>query len=202
MATKTKAKQLTILSAIISFLSFGYKMGLGIWTMSLVLMVASISTLLVFICKVIFIRNLTETREKKRQAYLFMTIAALIYAVLFLLFAVLKVNGIDTSNKNTYEGLVGSLLIGVILVMFILSIIKLRGALEKTDLMVIGLKEFTFVSAMADLVIIEEFVSRIVLRYVEVPYMAQINSYFVLGVTAVMLIVPVFMLVRFIRYKP
>ena len=177
-------------------------MGLGIWTMSLVLMVASISTLLVFICKVIFIRNLTETREKKRRAYLFMTIAALIYAVLFLLFAVLKVNGIDTSNKNTYEGLVGSLLIGVILVMFILSIIKLRGALEKTDLMVIGLKEFTFVSAMADLVIIEEFVSRIVLRYVEVPYMAQINSYFVLGVTAIMLIVPVFMLVRFIRYKP
>lgn len=201
MGDKVKAKRLTLLSAIVSFISFAYKMGLGIMTLSLVLMVASISTLLVFICKVLFVRNLTMGRDKKKKAYLFMAIAVFAYALLFLLFAVLKVNGIDTSNQNTYEGLWGSLFIAFIVVMFILSLIKLRGALEKTDLMVIGLKEMTFVSALADLVIIEEFVSRIVLRYQEVPYMATINSYFTLGVVGVMLILPIFMFVRFARYK-
>lgn len=201
MGDKVKAKRLTLLSAIVSFISFAYKMGLGIMTLSLVLMVASISTLLVFICKVLFVRNLTMGRDKKKKAYLFMAIAVFAYALLFLLFAVLKVNGIDTSNQNTYEGLWGSLFIAFIVVMFVLSLIKLRGALEKTDLMVIGLKEMTFVSALADLVIIEEFVSRIVLRYQEVPYMATINSYFTLGVVGVMLILPIFMFVRFARYK-
>lgn len=201
MGDKVKAKRLTLLSAIVSFVSFAYKMGLGIMTLSLVLMVASISTLLVFICKVLFVRNLTMGRDKKKKAYLFMAIAVFAYALLFLLFAVLKVNGIDTSNQNTYEGLWGSLFIAFIVVMLILSLIKLRGALEKTDLMVIGLKEMTFVSALADLVIIEEFVSRIVLRYQEVPYMATINSYFTLGVVGVMLILPIFMFVRFARYK-
>ena len=201
MGDKVKAKRLTLLSAIVSFISFAYKMGLGIMTLSLVLMVASISTLLVFICKVLFVRNLTMSRERKRKAYLGMAIATFGYGLLFLLFSVLKVNGIDTSNQNTYEGLLGSLFIAFVVVMFVLSLIKLRGALEKTDLMVIGLKEMTFISALADLVIIEEFVSRIVLRYQEVPYMATINSYFCLGVAGVMLLIPVFMAIRFARYK-
>ena len=201
MGDKVKAKRLTLLSAIVSFISFAYKMGLGIMTLSLVLMVASISTLLVLICKVLFVRTLTMSRERKRKAYLGMAIATFGYGLLFLLFSVLKVNGIDTSNQNTYEGLLGSLFIAFVVVMFVLSLIKLRGALEKTDLMVIGLKEMTFISALADLVIIEEFVSRIVLRYQEVPYMATINSYFCLGVAGVMLLIPVFMVIRFARYK-
>lgn len=201
MGEKTKAKRIAIISAIISFVSFGYKTGLGIMTLSLVLMVASISTLLVFVCKVAFIRNVTMSREKKKKAYLVMTISAFLFGLLFLLFSVLKVFGIDTSNQNTYEGIWGSLFIAFIVIMFVLSLIKLRGALEKTDLMVIGLKEMTFVSALADLVIIEEFVSRIVLRYQEVPNMAGINSYFCMGVAAVMLIIPIFMAIRFARYK-
>lgn len=85
--------------------------------------------------------------------------------------------------------------------MFILSIIKLKGALEKSDLMVIGLKEITFLSALTDLVIIEDFVSRIILQYQQISYMEQINRYFVLGVSIVMLIVPIFMLIRYFRYK-
>ena len=201
MGSKVTAKRLTLVSAIVSLISFGYKMGLGILTMSLVLMVASLSTLMVFICKIMFVRNLTESREKKRKAYLIMAISAFFYALLFLLFAVLKVNGIDTSNQKTYEGIYGALFIGFILIMFVLSLINLRGALEKTDLMVIGLKEMTFVSALADLVIIEEFVSRIILQYQDVPYMETINSYFVLGVVGFMFLIPIAMVVRFARYK-
>ena len=201
MGDKVKAKRLTLLSAIISFVSFAYKMGLGIMTTSMVLMVASLSTLMVFIGKVAFVRNLTMSRERKKRAYLVMAISAFLFSLLFLLFAVLKVNGIDTSNQSTYEGLLGSLFIAFVFVMFVLSLINLRGALEKTDLMVIGLKEMTFVSALADLVIIEEFVSRIVLRYQEVPNMAMINSYFTLGVVGLMLLVPVLMFIRFVRYK-
>ena len=201
MGEKTKAKRLTLLSAIVSLISFGYKMGLGILTMSMVLMIASLSTLAVFICKVAFVRNLTMTREKKKKAYLVMAISAFAYALLFMLFVVLKVCGIDTSNQKTYEGIFGALFIGFLLILFVLSLIKLRGALEKSDLMVTGLKEMTFISALADLVIIEEFASRIVLKYQEVPYMATINSYFCMGVGILMLIIPIFMFVRFARYK-
>lgn len=67
--------------------------------------------------------------------------------------------------------------------------------------MVVGLKEITFLSALTDLIIIEEYVSRIILKYYEVPNMTQINSYFVLGVGGALLLVPLIMLIRFFRYK-
>ena len=105
-----------------------------------------------------------------------MAISILVYALIFIAFVVLKVNGIDISNDKTYEGWLGSLLILFMLVMFILSCKKLHGALEKNDIMVIGLKEMTFVSALADLVIIEEFISRIILEYKEIEILIFINS--------------------------
>ena len=52
------------------------------------------------------------------------------------------------------------LALAFILIMFILSVLKLKGALAKNDIMVIGLKEMVFVSALTDLVIIEEFALR------------------------------------------
>lgn len=201
MSGKATAKKLTILSAIVSFVSFAYKAGLGFMTMSLVLLIASLSTLMVFIVKVAFIKNVTMTREKKKKAYLVMAFAALFYSLIFILFVVLKVSGIDLSNKKTYDGWLGALLIGFMLVMFILSVIKLKGALEKTDLMVIGLKEMVFVSALSDLVIIEEFVSRIVLQYKEVPWMGQFNSYFCFGAGGFMALVSMLMFVRFFKYE-
>ena len=201
MASKSSLKRIVTFTAIISFISFLYKLSLGILTTSLILIIASISTLLVFIAKVAFIKNVTKSREQKKKAYLVITIVTFIYSLIFILFSVLKVFGIDTSNQKTYEGIYGSIFIAFILIMFVLSLLKLKSALEKNDIMVIGIKEITFVSALTDLVIIEEFVSRIILQYNEVPNMNQINSYFVLGVAALMLIVPIVMFVRCIRYK-
>lgn len=201
MAGKKKMQRKTLFSAIITLLSFAYKATLSFLTMSMVLMVASISTLMVFICKALFVRNVLQTREKKKKAYLFMAMAVLLYSLIFIAFVVLKVNDIDISKEIPFDGLFGILFIGVLFILFILSIIGLRGALEKTDIMVIGLKEMTFVSALADLVIIEEFVSIIVLKYVDVEYMPKINGYFSLGVGALMLIVSFVMIVRFARYK-
>lgn len=201
MGEKRKLRRTTFLTSIITLFSFLYKAGLGVWTMSLVLIIAAISTLMVFICKLLFVRNVLQTRDKKKKAYLFMAIAILIYAFIFIAFVVLKVNGIDISNDKTYDGLIGSLLIFFMLVMFILSCIKLRGALEKTDIMVIGLKEMTFVSALADLVIIEEFVSRIILEYKEIAVLEFINSYFSLAVGILMVVVGIIMIIRFTGYK-
>lgn len=201
LSKKKKMRRMTFLTSIITLISFLYKAGLGVWTMSLVLIIASISTLMVFICKLLFVRNVLQTRAKKKKAYLFMAMAILIYAIIFIAFVVLKVNGIDISNDKTYTGLIGSLLILFMLIMFILSCIKLRGALEKTDIMVIGLKEMTFVSALADLVIIEEFVARIILEYKEIAVLEFINSYFSLGVGILMVIVGIIMIIRFTGYK-
>lgn len=201
MSEKKKLRRITFFTSIITLISFLYKTGLGLLTRSLVLIIASISTLMVFICKVTFIKNVLATREKKKKAYLTMTIAILVYALVFIAFVVLKVNGIDISNDKTYKGILGSLLILFMLIMFILSCKKLRGALEKNDLMVIGLKEMTFVSALADLVIIEEFVSRIILEYKQIEMLVFINSYFSLAVGILMVIVGIIMSIRFSRYK-
>lgn len=192
----------TTFSAFITLISFLYKATLGVLTMSMVLMVASLSTLLVFICKVIFIKNVLKDREKKKKAYLIMAILLIIFALLFLLFSVLKVNGIDTSNQKTYTGFLGTLFIAFIFIMFILSVLKLKGALAKTDIMVIGLKEMVFVSALTDLVIIEEFALRIGQNYKEIPdWMMTAHMYFPLGIAVIMMIVPIIMIIRFARYK-
>lgn len=201
MGEKKKMKRMTFLTSLITLFSFLYKAGLGVMTTSLVLIIASLSTLMVFICKILFVRNVLQTREKKKKAYLFMAISILVYALIFICFIVLKVNGIDISNDKTYDGIIGSLLILFMLVMFILSCRGLHGALEKTDIMVIGLKEMTFVSALADLVIIEEFISRIILEYKEIEILIFINSYFSLSVAILMFVVGIIMIIRFFRYK-
>lgn len=201
LGEKKKMKRMTFLTSLITLFSFLYKAGLGVMTTSIVLIIASLSTLMVFICKILFVRNVLQTRDKKKRAYLFMAISILVYALIFICFIVLKVNGIDISNDKTYDGLIGSLLIAFMLIMFILSCRGLRGALEKTDIMVIGLKEMTFVSALADLVIIEEFISRIILEYKEIEILIFINSYFSLGVAILMFVVGIIMLIRFFRYK-
>lgn len=198
---KKKLKRTTFMMSFITLFSFLYKAGLGVMTRSMVLLIASISTLMVFICKILFVRNVLQTRERKKKAYLKMAISIIVYAFIFIAFVVLKVNGIDISNNKTYEGWLGSLLILFMLVMFILSVRGLHGALEKTDLMVIGLKEMTFVSALADLVIIEEFVSRIILEYKEIDILVFINSYFSLAIGILMGIVGIIMIIRFTKYK-
>ena len=85
--------------------------------------------------------------------------------------------------------------------MFILSIINLKGALEKTDIMVIGLKEMTFVSALADAVIIEEFIYRTVSEYKDIPALETVTKYFPLGMGVLMILVSIFMFVRLAKYK-
>ena len=201
MAGKLKMKKIAIFSAIVTLLSFGYKLVLAILTTSNVLIVAATSTLLLFFCKLLFIKNVTMTRDKKKKAYLFMAILILLYSIIFLLFTVLKAFGIDTSNQKSYEGIVGSLLIGFMIVMFILSIIKLKGALEKTDIMVIGLKEMVFVTALADLVIIEEYLYRTFFIDKGIEPLDIGTQYFPLAMGVLMLIVATFMFIRFARYQ-
>ncbi len=200
---KKKMKRNTFFSMLITLVSFLYKAALAVISMSHVLMIAALSTFMVFICKAIFVKNVLETRDKKKKAYFGMMLAVLVYSLIFIAFVVLKVNGIDIGKTVDFESWFGILFIALMLILFILSVRGLKGALEKTDLMVIGLKEMTFVSALADLVIIEEFVSLIILRYVtiEASQMKVINGYFSLGVGITMIVVAIIMLIRCIRYN-
>lgn len=201
--SKKKMKRNTFFSMLITLVSFLYKAALAVISMSHVLMIAALSTFMVFICKAIFVKNVLETRDKKKKAYFGMMLAVLFYSLIFIAFVVLKVNGIDIGKTVDFESWFGILFIALMLILFILSVRGLKGALEKTDLMVIGLKEMTFVSALADLVIIEEFVSLIILRYVtiEASQMKVINGYFSLGVGITMIVVAIIMLIRCIRYN-
>lgn len=194
-------KKIALVMALISLVSFLYKIGLGVISNSIILIIASLSTAVVCACKFIFWKDMNADRKAKKRSYFIMMILALSFAVLFLLFAVLKVGGIDTSSKNNFKGIVGYIFIAFVILMFVLSIINLRGALTKSDIMVIGIKEMTFVSALADAVIIQEFLYKTIPHYRDIPFMKLINSYFPLIIAVLMIIVPIYMFKRFREYE-
>lgn len=194
-------KKIALVMALISLVSFLYKIGLGVISNSMILIIASLSTAVVCACKFIFWKDMNADRKAKKRSYFIMMILALSFAVLFLLFAVLKVGGIDTSSKNNFKGIVGYIFIAFVILMFVLSIINLRGALTKSDIMVIGIKEMIFVSALADAVIIQEFLYKTIPHYRDIPFMKLINSYFPLIIAVLMIIVPIYMFKRFREYE-
>lgn len=193
-------KRIAIVSAIITLISFTYKFTLGILATSLVMLIAAFPTLFVFICKAMFAKNLNQTEKQKKKAYLIMTIAAVSFTVVFILFSTLKVGGIDITNQNRFEGWIGLIFIFFIIVMFVLSIINLRGALEKTDILAIGLREMSFISALTDAAMIQEFSYRVILKYLHLPFMGIVNQYFPFAVSIIMLLVAVIMVVRCVKY--
>lgn len=197
LKSKLTPKRIALFAALVSLVSFLYKISLGIISNSMILIVASISTLLVFVCKFIFYKEMDSDDARKRKAYFVMMILALSFGVLFLLFAVLKVGGIDTMNKNNFSGWLAYIFVAFIMLMFALSIFNLNGALKKEDLMVIGVKEMIFVSALADAVIIQEFLYKTIPLYREMPFMTFINTYFPTLVAIAMLMVPILMFRRF-----
>ena len=131
-----------------------------------------------------------------------MAILTSLFVITFLLFSVFKIGGIDITNQNRFEGWVAIVFIAFILVMFVLSLINLKGALDRSDLIVKGIREITFVSALADAVMIEEFVVRILKAYTSLPNLDLVSAYSPLAIGILMSLVPIFMFIRFARYKP
>ena len=194
-------KRIAIIAAIITLISFSYKFIIGVLASSLVMIIAAMPTLFLFICKAMYAKNMNQTREEKKKAYLAMTIAITCFVVIFILFSVLKVGGIDITATNRFEGWIGIVFIFFIIVMFVLSIINLKGALNKDDILAIGIKEIAFVSALTDAVMIQDFLNRVIFSYVNIPFMGVINRYFPLIVGVIMVIVPILMIKRFISYR-
>ena len=147
-----------------------------------------------------------QTDEQKRKSYFMMMIATASFSLIFILFSTLKVGGIDITHENTLKGWIGLVFIFFIIAMFVLSIINLKGALQKDDLVVIGIKEISFVAALADGVMIYGFLYRVLLKYLEeyldrILFISQINRFLPLGIAILMTIVPILMLRRYLRYK-
>ena len=205
-------KQLAITMAIIALVSFGYKFTVGMLAMSLVMIIAAVPTFFVFLCKALYAKHMDQPRSEKKKAYFFMLIFTASFSLLFILFSILKVGGIDISIENKFDGWIGLVFIFFIIVMFVLSIINLKGALNKTDLVVIGIKEISFVSALTDAVMINEFLYRVIVRHIletidtiEIMHSVEIygflNNLFPLAVGIIMAIVPFIMLRRYIKYE-
>ena len=83
MAKKTTTKKIAFIMAMITLLSFIYKLVLAILTPTIVLYIAAISTLMIFICKILYAKYLTKTRDKKKKAYCFLVFlcAIIIYRI-------------------------------------------------------------------------------------------------------------------------
>ena len=84
---KMTPKRIAIIMAIVSLVSFLYKFVLGVLTPSALLIVASLPTAFVFLCKAMYAKHMDATRKQKKTAYLVMTIGTLAFAVLFFLFS-------------------------------------------------------------------------------------------------------------------
>ena len=205
-------KQLAIAMAIIALVSFGYKFTVGMLAMSLVMIIAAIPTFFVFLCKFLYAKHMDQPRNEKKRAYLLMLIFTASFSLLFILFSILKVGGIDISIENKFDGWIGLVFIFFIILMFVLSIINLKGALNKTDLVVIGIKEISFVSALTDAVMINEFLHRVIVRYIldtfdsiDILHIIDVyrflNNLFPLAVGIIMAIVPFIMLKRYLKYE-
>ena len=194
---KLTPKRLALFAALITLVSFAYKITLGIISSSMILIVASISTLLVFVCKFIFYKTMDKDEATKKKAYFIMFIVALSFGILFLLFSVLKVGGIDTINKNNFSGWLSYVFVAFVMLMFGLSVFNLTGALKKDDLIVIGVKEMIFISALSDAVIIQEFLYKTIELYRKLPLMTFINNYFPLLTAIFMLVIPLLMFRRY-----
>ena len=203
MASEKMKVKIAFASAFITLISFLYKFALGIVGASMVLIIASISTLMVFVCKILYAKNFTKSRDSKKKAYFFMMIAAASYVAIFIIFAVLKIGGIDITRQVNYSGWLYILFIIFLLVMFLLSVFNLKGALQKDDIIVIGIKEMTFISALTDVAIVFEFITRIVVYYVPVniPGLITTNRYMPIIVSALMIIVVISMIKRHLSYK-
>ena len=195
-------KRVAIIGALVSLVSFGYKLTIAVLATSLVLIIACVPTLLVFVCKVFYVKNMHQSRADKKKGYLAMAIACALFVIVFLLFSVFKLGGIDITNQNRFEGWIAIVFIAFIVLMFFLSIIHLKGALDRSDLIVKGIREIVFVSALADVVMIEEFIVRMLKAYTTLPYLDIVNSYTPLAIGMIMVVVPIVMFVRFARYAP
>ena len=198
--------QIAFIMAFICLVSFLYKFTIGIMSLSMVLMIAAVPTLFVFICKFLYAKNMHQTDEQKRKSYFMMMIATASFSLIFILFSTLKVGGIDITHENTLKGWIGLVFIFFIIAMFVLSIINLKGALQKDDLVVIGIKEISFVAALADGVMIYGFLYRVLLKYLEeyldrILFISYINRFLPLGIAILMAVVPLLMLRRYLRYK-
>ena len=194
-------EQIAIIMAIICLISFIYKMTIGVMSLSIVLIIAAIPTFFVFLCKALYAKNMNQTDEQKLKTYFFMMIATASFSALFIMFSLFKVGGIDITHENTFTGWIGLVFIFFIIAMFVLSIINLKGALNKDDLVVIGIKEISFVSALADAVMINGFLYRVFLKYIPLPFYDYLNQFFPLGVSVLMAVIPFIMLRRFLKYR-
>lgn len=204
MKKRLSAKKIAIILAIVALVSFGYKLTIGILATSLVMIVAAVPAFFVFVCKAAYAKNMNQTREEKKRAYLIMAIATAAFATIFVLFSILKVGGIDITNQNRFTGWVGLIFILFIILLFVLSIINLKSALGKDDLVLIGIKEITFMSALTDAVMIEEFLYRIITTYIDtktIPFYDMAHNYFPLGIGILMVLIPISMFRRLFRYE-
>lgn len=203
MKKSSSAKKIAIIMAIVALISFGYKLTIGILATSLVLIVAAVPALFIFICKAAYAKNMNQTRAEKKRAYLIMTIATAAFAAIFVLFSILKVGGIDITNQNRFEGWIGIVFILFIILLFVLSLFNLKSALGKDDLVLIGIKEITFMSALTDAVMIEEFLYRVIIAYIdfEIPFLDITLKYFPLAIGVLMILIPVSMFRRLIHYE-
>lgn len=193
------SKRITFLSAIVTFLSFLYKGLLGYISKSIIIVATALSSLCVFFCKIIYVKRLNKSRKEKRHAYLLMGFILFIYGLLFLFVVLAKLSGLYDVEEKVYEGWQSTLLALVIVVMLILSIRGYRTAADRTDIMVLGLKEVGLATALSDLIVLEGLLDDYFVGHFDEDLLSKIHEWLSLGVSSIIILISIIMMLRFVN---
>jgi divalent metal cation (Fe/Co/Zn/Cd) transporter len=196
---KKMSKRITFISAIITFISFLYKGFLGYLSKSIIIAATALSSLSVFFCKIIYVKKLTKSRREKRHAYLLMGLILLVYGALFLFVVISKLKGLYDIEEKVYKEWQSILLSLVIVLMMVLSIRGYKVAQDRTDIMVLGLKEVGLATALSDLIVLEGLLDDFAIGHIKEDYLNKFHYYLSLGVSGLIIIISFVMIIRFFK---
>ena len=104
-------------------------------------------------------------------------------------------------EEKSYEGWISTILALFIVLMFILSIRGYRIAADRTDIMVLGLKEVGLATCFADLVVLEGLLDDYFVDYFKEEKVKLVHDWFSLAMGGLMVFVSLCMFIRGIRKK-
>ena len=190
-------KLIPIISPIITAFVFFYELiYLGIIYKDIVSIVTSISVLMVFICKVIYVSRMASSNRTKRRGYLYMGILLFIISIIFSVAQVTKVRLESDINYTFYLSII---IILYILITLIISFVGIINARRNNDYLRLGIKRISIASSLMNIIIIYRVILQFFNIKLEHPYIAIIVIATIINIISLVTILEAIRLI--IKYK-
>ncbi len=199
MTTKEKKQKLfkkklkANFSAIITFISAIYKLVTGFF-LGLVFMASGAYTFVIFLCKLLYAKNIESDKQKQIYTYFKMSLLLIIVSVFFLISNIVTINDIP----KDYGLSINILLASIILVLFILSLFGMKKKRSNENILTRGIKLTAFTSSLINLVLFEKLFIYYFDYYHLINDIYHFNLYFVIIISSIIVLISVLMFINFL----